>query len=94
VGIREAALVPGGKTAALGCDDKTARLFDLATSKPMGPALWHPSDDILALSAAPDGRSLAVAYGDGVWLWPLPQPMEGNPEEVRLWVQQLTGPAH
>ena len=37
-----------------------------------------------------DGRTLATYY-DGVWLWPVPGPLEGTPERLRLWVEWLTG---
>ena len=85
------ALAYDGKTTALGCDDMKARICDAATGKVLGAPLLHSTDDSLALRFTPDGKTLGVAYGDGLWLWPVPQPIEGSPEQVKQWVQKLTG---
>jgi hypothetical protein len=39
-----------------------------------------------------DGRLVATGCRDhAVRLWPLPPPVEGSVERVRLWVEALTG---
>jgi hypothetical protein len=38
------------------------------------------------LSFSLDGRALAIACGDGAWLWDIPPPMPDDPECVGLAV--------
>src|SRR5262249_41049460 len=69
----------------------TARLWDSRTGKPIGPALRH-RDEVRAVAFSPDGRS-AVTGGDddAARLWPVPLPLDGDPEQVLVWSQVHTG---
>jgi WD40 repeat protein len=69
----------------------SAHLWDVATGKPLGPAL--PGTGLLV--ASPDGRSLltqATARGDNAAVvWQLPAALPGSPKQVKLWVEVITG---
>jgi WD40 repeat protein len=53
---------------ATGSDDKTARVFEAATGKEVGRLAHQGSVNSVAFS--PDGRLLAVAAGDSVFVSP------------------------
>jgi WD40 repeat protein len=81
---------PTGLLVATG-DDEMAGLWDVATGKLVGPPLDHPAQ-LIALSFAPDGRRLLTCCGDDMArVWEVPAPVEGTAEEIRLWVEVLTG---
>ena len=50
-----------GGTLAVGGDDGTVRLWDVAANQPLGTALPTPSDPVQALSFAPGNDTLYVA---------------------------------
>ena len=85
------ALANDGKTTALAGDDKTVRICDVATGKVLGAPIPHPTDQVMAVSFAPDSKTLGIAYTYSLWLWPVPQPIDGTPDQVKHWVQNLTG---
>jgi WD40 repeat protein len=63
------AVSPDGSICATGSGDKTAQLWDVATRKPIGPALVHESR-VVALAFSPDSRLLATGSTDKtVRLW-------------------------
>ncbi len=68
-----------------------ARLWDVATGKPIGPILRH-SFPISALGFAPDGQWMATGDADGtVQLWRIPTPIFDNTDRIFTWVEQITG---
>ncbi len=72
--------------------EKTARLWDTATLKPIGPPLEHDGWWPRA-SFSPDGSQILVADGYGtaqVWKAP-PGPLAGERERIICWVQVVTG---
>ena len=50
------ALSADGKTALTGSYDKTARLWETATGKPIGPPLQH-QDEVVAVALSADGKT-------------------------------------
>ena len=50
------AFSPDGRTLLTGCDDSSARLWDVATGRQIGPTLRH-DDAVLGVAFSPDGRT-------------------------------------
>ena len=62
---------PDGLKVATGSRDKTARLWDAATGKPLGLTMKH-GGEVLAGAFSPDGMKLATAsffQPGGLWVW-------------------------
>jgi WD40 repeat protein len=79
-----------GGTVVTGCDDGKARLWDWATGVPVGPP-WPHGDVVWAVACQPRGRLVLTGSADGTArLWRLPDPVEGSPERLKLWVQVST----
>ena len=58
------AFSPDGKTVLTGSDDKTARLWDAATGKPIGPPLQHQRR-VNAVAFSPDGKTVLTGSMTG-----------------------------
>jgi WD40 repeat protein/tRNA A-37 threonylcarbamoyl transferase component Bud32 len=89
----EAAFTPDGRIALTGLDN-SLRLWDVASGKQVGPNLpmrgWSMRPWATAVFA--DDQTLVAMHNDGVVRrWPVPQPIEGSPTRLELWVQALTG---
>jgi WD40 repeat protein len=71
----------------VGSGDKTARLWDAATGKPIGAPLQHQSA-VKAVTYSPDGKTLLTLIGFGKaaheagGLWLAPAPVEGEPKRI------------
>ena len=63
-------------------------MWDTGTRMPLGPPL-----DVVARHCAlsADGRHVLASTGEVTWLWSLPPPVPGVPENVRLWAEVNTG---
>ena len=83
---------PDGSLLLTGCYDHTARLWDSVLKKPVGPPLLHEGP-VIAVTFAPDGRSLltGAAEENAIRRWPVPVPVAGDAESLRLWLQTATG---
>jgi WD40 repeat protein len=82
---------PDGTTILTGSADTTARLWDAATGQSLGPPLSH-SAAVRAVAFHPQGTSLVTVSGDQhVDIWPTPGPLSQGADQVRLWVETLTG---
>ncbi len=89
-GVDRVTLSPDGRSALVSDSTRVARLWDVATGRAIGPAPCPRGSRPVAFS--PDGRLMAVGDWDGrIAVWETPAPLEGNPEQVRLAVEVLTG---
>jgi WD40 repeat protein/serine/threonine protein kinase len=67
--ITAVAFSPDGKTILTGSKDGTARLWDVATSKPVGVSLNHKSS-VTAVAFGYDGKTILTGSEDHtVWRW-------------------------
>jgi WD40 repeat protein len=70
--VNSVAFSPDGRTLASGSADGSARLWDLATHKQLGPALDADTLPVSSVAFSPDGPTLAVGSdNDTVFLWDL-----------------------
>jgi WD40 repeat protein len=90
--VESVAFSPDGTTLLTGSSDNTARLWDAATGQPLG-APWRFRRGVFGVAFRADGRAiLTAAHADKtIWLWDVPEPVEGPTDRLRLWVQMLTG---
>jgi WD40 repeat protein/tRNA A-37 threonylcarbamoyl transferase component Bud32 len=71
--------------------DDSARLWDTATSRPIGEPLRHWGT-ACAIAFRPDGKALATGSNDrSVRIWKVPTIVPGSPERLTLWTEVLTG---
>jgi WD40 repeat protein len=91
VTLPAAGFSPDGLLIVTGGWDGDIRLWDAATGRAVGPPLVR-TGPISCVTFTRDGRTLATTGRDGlVSVWPVPQPLVGSPEQLRLWAQILTG---
>src|SRR5437667_388015 len=68
IGSEACAIAPMAKrsspAAGTGPQDRTARLWDIATGKPRGPALSHQGA-VATVAFGPDGRTVLTGSDDG-----------------------------
>jgi WD40 repeat protein len=80
-----------GKTLLTGSRDKTARLWDTATGKGIGPPFIH-SGPVTQVAFWHDDKTVLTAGEDKIArFWQLSMPAEGDPDQLDLWAQVITG---
>jgi WD40 repeat protein/tRNA A-37 threonylcarbamoyl transferase component Bud32 len=90
--VTAVAFSPDGTLLLAGDLEGTARFWDATSGQPLGVPLRH-AGAIPCLAFHPDGRRVVTAGRDGhVRQWPAPPPpAAGDPQQVRAWVETLTG---
>lgn len=97
-------LVHGGEVWGIAADraegrvvtasfDRTARVWDLATGKPVSRPLRH-DQGVSDADFSPDGTLVLTGSWDGTMrLWQLPAPFPDDEPRVRAWIEVVTGMA-
>jgi WD40 repeat protein/serine/threonine protein kinase len=70
-------------------NDLTARLWDAATGLPVGPP-WKSDRAPLRALFTEIGRSVLILQDSRIARWPVPMPMEGSRERIRLAIEVAT----
>ena len=85
IGVCSAAFSPDGKRIVTASEDKTARLWDAETGKPIGEPLKGHEDRCVSAAFSPDGKRIVTASEDKTArLWdaetgkPIGEPLKGH----------------
>jgi WD40 repeat protein len=90
-GILSVAFHPNGRMVLTGGTDGTARVWDAATKKQIGPALSHEGH-VSSVRFSLDGQTILTASHDGsVRLWEVPLSMNDNVDLLILWTRIISG---
>ena len=80
-----------GSAFVTASSDRTARLWDTATSKQLGPSMRHTMGVCDAVFA-PDGtRALTCSWDGTARLWPVPMPIPDDEPRITAWIETMTG---
>src|SRR4029079_8950089 len=85
---------PGGKLVATASFDGTARLWDAATGKPVGPPMFIEKNlSLRAIAFSPDGKTLVAGAprGPGTAMWDVPEPATGDVKQLVTSISVQTG---
>lgn len=89
--VNAVAISPDGTLLLTGSHDHTARLWDAATQKPIGPPLKHDGP-VGTVAFSSDGKTVLTASSDKTArLWRVPPVAEGELERLALWPEVITG---
>jgi tetratricopeptide (TPR) repeat protein len=83
-------LGPEDELVVTGGEDRAAFIWHLPTGKLVGPPRNHPWI-VTGVAFHSGARSILTAGEGGVCAWEFPEPVEGDPAHVRLWVERFTG---
>jgi WD40 repeat protein len=92
VSIKAVAFSSNDRWVAAAGWDGTLRVWEIASSKPVGGAI-RCAPDILSVAFHPDPLQpmLLILSRDAIQLWTMPAPMTGSPQQIRSWLEAATG---
>jgi eukaryotic-like serine/threonine-protein kinase len=89
--LRALAISRDGRTVLTGSYDRTAQLWDKATSKPIGPA-FHHENQVWFVAFSPDGRTvISGGQENTAHLWNVPSLIDAAIGQVERSVLVSTG---
>lgn len=89
--IRTIVFSPDSSTIVSSCDNHTVQMWNLADFRPLGTPLQMP-DFVSTAVFSPDGRTLLIGCRDGgAHLFRITPPVDGSPQQIRTWVEVITG---
>ncbi|HEV2947830.1 MAG TPA: protein kinase [Gemmataceae bacterium] len=90
-GVADVSISPDCKTVLTGNLARTAQLWDAGTTRPIGPPLLHEGI-VQVVTFSPDGQTFVTGSEDGkARVWKAPEEIKGNPKQLLLWTQVITG---
>jgi WD40 repeat protein/serine/threonine protein kinase len=89
--VEAVAFSPDGTLLLTGSDDKTARLWDAATQKPIGPPMKHAGPVRTVAFSADSKMVLTASLDKTVRIWHVPPVAEGATKRLVLWPEVVTG---
>jgi WD40 repeat protein len=87
--VAQAWFSPDGTLVLTASADRTARLWDAATGLPIGP-VWQNDRNTPYGRFTEAGRSVLIVRDGSIARWPVPTPMEGTRERIRLGLEVAT----
>ena len=89
--VHAVAFNPDGTKIATASDDHTARLWDVATGKPLATPLKHEGN-VTAVAFSPDGTKIATASDDHTaQLWRVPRSFRDDLAWIAAYVSVVSG---
>src|SRR5262249_55048707 len=80
-----------GQRVLTGGREEDAQLWDVELGRRVGPSC-QPGREAHDVALSSDGKIAVVADSDGyAVLWTLPEPIQGDPEQITRWVQKEVG---
>jgi WD40 repeat protein/tRNA A-37 threonylcarbamoyl transferase component Bud32 len=86
--VRLVRLSPDGEVLATVCGTEV-RLWNTRTGKRIGPVLRHPAE-VGGLFIDSRAQEL-LTLSHGIWKWPLPRAIAGDPGRLESWIEVVTG---
>ena len=81
---------PMARPSPPGAQDKTVRLWDIATGQPIGPILRH-TESVGSVAFLDDGKSLFAGAWKECRLFAVPPDLPAEVERMAAWVEVITG---
>jgi WD40 repeat protein len=82
---------PDASAIVTASSDRTARVWDTATGKQLGPSMLHTMG-VSDAEFSPDGTKVLTGSWDGTArLWNVPRPLPDDEPRITAWIETMTG---